>query len=67
MNEGLQRASWATTSELMAMMANIWAGKRSKRFLGSDFNPFPNEPNSDQHSAVPVDVLRHVFIERKPI
>ncbi|MBN2377065.1 MAG: hypothetical protein JXD22_11730 [Sedimentisphaerales bacterium] len=46
MAEANARTRWQHTSNLLAMMANVNATKKSKKFKPSDFNPFENK-NSD--------------------
>lgn len=64
MREGKDRHAWSVASEIIAVMANLW-GKKGKRFCGRDFNPYRDaEANA---APVPLEVLRRVFVERKPV
>lgn len=66
MHEGRERSRWSVASEMMATMANLWTSKRGKRFTSTDFNPFRDE-ESKSLPEVPIDVLRQVFVERRPV
>lgn len=66
MNEGRDRVAWSIVSEVLAVMANLLSSsKRARRFHGSDFNPY--RIREVEAAPVGIDVLRHVFIERKPL
>ena len=40
MTEGKNRANWARTSSLMALLANCHRGPKQKVFAAGDFNPY---------------------------
>lgn len=63
MAEGKQRAAWSHTSALLAMLANVNRGKKSKTFKPGDFDPYDKRA-TQRSEKLPgnVRMLKDVFI-----
>lgn len=67
MQRGRDKSAWSIVSEMLAVMVNLWSGKRSQRFTGADFNPYAIEQGKAAKASVEIGILRRVFVEGKAL
>jgi hypothetical protein len=61
--ESRQREAWNHTSELMAWMANIHRGKKSRTYKGAELHPFSRRRRKKKEKLLPapITVLKDLF------
>lgn len=66
MAEGRQRDAWMHTASLMAMVANVARGSKTKSYTYKDFYPFSTaKANKGDVPKVGIGVLKSVFIDKR--
>jgi len=68
MAEARRREAWQHTSSMIATLANIHRDpkKKPRPYAASDFQPLPPERASQPVPKADIQILKTVFVDRKP-